>query len=107
MFQKVEVRYVSCDPMVRLLRLRLKSGILIQKIDDLIKQIRELGGETKIVMESTGRYQLPLLKKLKDANLSVCLVNAKLIKDYQYDNTLRCVKSDKAELAEDYVKNAV
>lgn len=32
------------------------------EIDDLIKQIRELDGETKIVMESTGRYQLPLLK---------------------------------------------
>lgn len=67
------------------------------EIDDLIKQIRELDGETKIVMESTGRYQLPLLKKLTDANLSVSLINAKLIKDYQYENTLRRVKSDKAD----------
>lgn len=66
-------------------------------VDELIKTIQGLEGETKIVMESTGRYPLPLLTKLSDAGFFVSVVNAKLIKDYNPDNTLRKVKSDKAD----------
>ena len=66
-------------------------------VDELIKTIQGLEGETKIVMESTGRYPLPLLTKLSDAGFFVSMVNAKLIKDYNPDNTLRKVKSDKAD----------
>ena len=66
-------------------------------VDELIKTIQGLEGETKIVMESTGRYPLPLLTKLSDAGFFVSMVNAKLIKDYNPDNTLRKVKSDPAD----------
>lgn len=66
-------------------------------VDNLIRRINGLDGDTKIVMESTGRYPLPLLTRLSDAGLYVSMVNAKLIKDYNPDNSLRNVKSDKAD----------
>ena len=66
-------------------------------VDRLIKRIQGLNGDTKIVMESTGRYPLPLLTRLTDAGLFVSMVNAKLIKEYNPDNSLRKVKSDKAD----------
>lgn len=66
-------------------------------VDRLIKKIQGLEGNTKIVMESTGRYSLPLLTKLTDAGLFVSMVNAKLIKEYNPNNSLRKNKSDKAD----------
>ena len=65
-------------------------------IQSLIKQIKSIEGESRIVMEHTGRYYEPLARELSLANLFVTAVNPKLIKDFG-DNSLRKVKSDKAD----------
>jgi transposase len=62
----------------------------------LIKQIKSIAGETRIVMEHTGHYYEPLAHELSNANLFVSTVNPKLIKDFG-NNTLRKVKTDKAD----------
>src|SRR5699024_7364210 len=66
------------------------------QIDDLINEIRSLEGDTRIVMEYTGRYHEPMARWLSDAGLFVSLVNPKLIKDFDNDS-LRKVKTDKAD----------
>lgn len=66
------------------------------EIRSLIEQIKSIDGESRIVMEHTGRYYEPLARKLSQANLFVSAVNPKLIKDFG-DNSLRKVKSDKAD----------
>ena len=66
------------------------------QIDDLIREIRSLEGDTRIVMEYTGRYHEPMARWLSDAGLFVSLVNPKLIKDFDNDS-LRKVKTDKAD----------
>lgn len=65
-------------------------------IQSLIEQIRSIEGESRIVMEHTGRYYEPLARELSQAGLFVTAVNPKLIKDFG-DNSLRKVKSDKAD----------
>jgi transposase len=66
------------------------------QIDSLINEIRSLDGETRIVMEYTGRYHEPVARWLSDAGLFVSAVNPKLIKDFDNDS-LRKVKTDKAD----------
>ena len=66
------------------------------QIDSLIKEIRSLDGDTRIVMEYTGRYHEPMARWLSDAGLFVSAVNPKLIKDFDNDS-LRKVKTDKAD----------
>lgn len=58
----------------------------------LIEQIKSIEGESRIVMEHTGRYYEPLARELSLAGLFVTAVNPKLIKDFG-DNSLRKVKS--------------
>ena len=65
-------------------------------IHSLVEQIKSIEGESRIVMEHTGRYYEPLARELSLAGLFVSAVNPKLIKDYG-DNSLRKVKSDKAD----------
>lgn len=65
-------------------------------IQSLIEQIKSIEGESRIVMEHTGRYYEPLAHELSQANLFVSAINPKLIKDFG-DNSLRKVKSDKAD----------
>ena len=66
------------------------------QINDLIKQIRSLDGDTRIVMEYTGRYHEPTARWLSDAGLFVSAINPKSIKDFDNDS-LRKVKTDKAD----------
>ena len=65
-------------------------------INALAEQIKSVEGESRIVMEHTGRYYEVLAHQLSNANLFVCAVNPKLIKDFDNDS-LRKVKSDKAD----------
>ena len=65
-------------------------------INSLIDIIKSIDGESRIVMEHTGRYYEPLALQLSQAGLFVSAVNPKLIKDYNR-NSLRKVKSDKAD----------
>ena len=65
-------------------------------INALVEQIRSVEGESRIVMEHTGRYYEVLARQLSHASLFVSAVNPKLIKDFDNDS-LRKVKSDKAD----------
>jgi len=58
--------------------------------------LRSLNGETKIIMECTGGYHLPIAYALHDTRLFVSTVHAMLIHGYG-NNTIRKVKTDKAD----------
>ena len=66
------------------------------ELSELAKLLRSLGGETRIVMESTGNYHTPIAWALYDAGFYVSVVNAMLIHDYK-NNSLRKVKTDKKD----------
>ena len=63
---------------------------------DLAKVIQSLGGETRVVMEATGNYHLPVAWMLHDAGIYVSVVNAMLIHNYG-NNTIRKGKTDKKD----------
>ena len=66
------------------------------ELRELANYLKSLEGETRVVMEHTGRYYEPIAQALHDAGIYVCAVNPKLIKDYG-NNSLRKVKTDKAD----------
>lgn len=66
------------------------------ELRELANYLKSLEGETRVVMEHTGRYYEPIVQALHDAGIYVCAVNPKLIKDYG-NNSLRKVKTDKAD----------
>ena len=68
----------------------------VSDISDLINLIKSLDGESRIVMEHTGRYYESLAHQLSQAGIFVSAINPKLIKDFDNDS-LRKVKSDKAD----------
>ena len=63
------------------------------KLSDFLKS---LDGETKVIMEHTGRYYEPVAQVMHDRGLSVSAVNPLLIREYG-GNSLRRVKTDKAD----------
>ena len=63
------------------------------KLADFLKS---LDGETKVVMEHTGRYYEPVAQVIHDRGLTVSAVNPLLIREYG-GNSLRRVKTDKAD----------
>lgn len=65
-------------------------------IDNLITYLRSLQDDVKVVMEATGHYHLPILKKLHDSDLFVCVMNPYLMKKYG-DNEIRRGKTDKKD----------
>ena len=65
-------------------------------LSELVKLLRSLDGETRIVMESTGNYHTPIAWALYDAGFYVSVVNAMLVHDYK-NNSLRRVKTDKKD----------
>ena len=65
-------------------------------LSGLVKTLRGVSGEIRIVMEHTGMYWRPIALALKEAGFFVSVVNAMLIHDFS-DNTLRKVKTDKAD----------
>lgn len=69
------------------------TGRELTKLADYLKSLK---GETRVIMEHTGRYYEPVAQFLCEAGLFVSAVNPKLIKDYG-NNSLRKVKTDKAD----------
>ena len=67
------------------------------ELKQLADYLKSLEGETRVVMEHTGRYYETIARYLQDAGLYVSAVNPKLIKDSGSGNTLRRVKTDKAD----------
>jgi len=66
------------------------------ELNKLADSLKELSGETKVIMECTGSYYYPIAYALHDAGLFVSTVHAKLIYDYG-NNSIRKVKTDKAD----------
>ena len=65
-------------------------------LSSLVKALRCVDGDVRIVMEHTGMYWRPIALALKEAGCFVSVVNAILIHDFS-DNCLRKVKTDKAD----------
>ena len=66
------------------------------ELRQLANYLKSLDGETRVVMEHTGRYYEPVAQFLHREGIYVSAVNPKLIKDYG-GNTLRKVKTDAAD----------
>ena len=66
------------------------------ELSELAKRLKSLEGETRVVLEHTGRYYEPVAQALHDAGVFVSAVNPLLIKEYG-NNSLRKVKTDKAD----------
>lgn len=66
------------------------------ELSKLAGLLKSLDGETRVVMEATGNYHLPIAQALHNAGLYVSVVNAKLIHNYGNDE-LRRVKTDKKD----------
>ena len=62
----------------------------------LANRLKNLHGETKVVMECTGGYHEPIARTLREAGLFVSAIHAKLIHDFG-NNSIRKVKTDKAD----------
>lgn len=62
----------------------------------LAKQLKTLDGETRVVIEATGNYHLPVATALYESGIYVSVVNALLIHNYG-NNTLRKAKTDKKD----------
>jgi len=65
----------------------------LRKLADYLKS---LDGETRVIMEYTGRYYQPIARYLYEAGIFVSVVHAKLIHDYG-NNSIRKVKTDRAD----------
>ena len=82
------------------------AGVVIRKpfdvlhtsgeLNTLVTYLQSLEGETRAVIECTGRYHEPVVKSLSEAGIFISAVNPKLIKG-QKQNSLRKVKSDPAD----------
>ncbi len=66
------------------------------ELSTLAKRLKSLSGETRVIMESTGNYHMPVARALHDAGLYVTVVNPKLVHGYG-NNELRRVKTDKKD----------
>ena len=66
------------------------------ELSELAGLLKSLNGETRVVMEATGNYHVPIARTLHDAGLYVSVVNAKLVHGYG-NNDLRRVKTDKKD----------
>ena len=63
---------------------------------ELSSLLRRLDGETRVVMEATGNYHMPVAYFLRDSGFYVSVVNAMLVHDYG-NNSLRRAKTDKKD----------
>lgn len=67
-----------------------------REMSELVKTLKSLDGETRVVMEATGNYHTPVARLLHDAGFYVSVVNAMLVHNYG-NNTLRRAKTDKKD----------
>jgi len=69
-----------------------------KELSGLVTLLKTLDGDTKIVMEYTGNYYLPIALFLRNNGLFVSVVNPILIKDYSSKSfSVRKVKTDKKD----------
>lgn len=69
-----------------------------KELSELVTLLKNLDGDTKVVMEYTGNYYLPIALFLRNNGLFVSVVNPILVKDYSTKSlTVRKVKTDKKD----------
>lgn len=66
------------------------------ELKELARFLKSLPGETRVLMEYTGRYYEPIARYLHEAGIFVSVVNAILAHDYS-GNTVRRAKTDKKD----------
>lgn len=66
------------------------------ELSELVRTLKSLVGETRVVMEATGNYHAPIALALQVAGFYVSIVNAILVHDYG-NNSLRRAKTDKKD----------
>lgn len=66
------------------------------ELNELAQVLQALDGETRVILEHTGRYYEPVTRVFHEAGLFVSAVNPLLIKEYG-NNSIRKVKTDKAD----------
>lgn len=83
-------------PFGEVVMLPFEVGHSNAELNALAEQLKSIEGETRVVMEHTGRYYEPVANALHNSGLFVSAVNPLLIKEYG-GNSLRKVKTDKAD----------
>lgn len=68
----------------------------VSELSELARLLKSLDGETRVVMEATGNYYLPIAATLYNAGIFVCVVNPVLLRGYD-GSSLRPGKTDKAD----------
>ena len=68
----------------------------VQGLHQLVDLIRSLSGETRVVMEATGRYHEPIATALMDAGLFVCVLNP-IVTHQSGAGSVRKVKNDRKD----------
>lgn len=66
------------------------------ELSKLVDLLKSLSGETRVVMECTGSYHIPIAIFLHNAGFFVSTVHSLLIHNFD-NNTIRRVKTDKAD----------
>ena len=66
------------------------------ELSKLAEMLRGLDGETKVVMECTGAYHLPIAYALNEAELFVSTVNPIITHNYD-NNSIRKARNDKSD----------
>jgi len=67
-----------------------------EELSKLAEMLRNLDGETKIVMECTGAYHLPIAYALNESELFVSTVNPIITHNYD-NNSIRKSRNDKSD----------
>lgn len=83
-------------PFGEVVMLPFEVGHSNAELNALAEQLKSIEGETRVVMEHTGRYYEPVANTLHNSGLFVSAVNPLLIKEYG-GNSLRKIKTDKAD----------
>lgn len=63
----------------------------------LAKFLKSLSGDTKVIMESTGHYNIQVADYIHDEGIFVTVVNPILIANYDANTTVRKAKTDKKD----------
>ena len=91
---KSTVAILNADGSKRLTPFDVKHNL--PELNALVKYLNDLNENIVILMEHTGHYHYPILKKLNDEGFQVCLVNPYQMKKYG-DTELRRTKTDKKD----------
>ena len=67
------------------------------ELKELARRILSLGGDTRVVMEATGRYHEPIAAQLHEHGIFVSVVNPLMIHGYSTGGTVRKVKTDEKD----------